>query len=158
MSKIGVNVLVNDSSSSRSFATFKAMGYASYLVWRDGGGFDGPASYPLSLYGAQLAMNWMWTPIFFGLEQTGFGFLWLVAIGKTRSWYLFDLFDDTKAELSFSSFEPSDAGIVATMMSFWEINQTASLLLAPYLAWSSFAAVLNFEIWRRNPSQKSKDE
>ena len=136
------------------------MGYASYLVWRDGGGFDGPASYPLSVYGAQLAMNWMWTPIFFGLEQTGFAFLWLVAIGKTRILFLFDVLISLLRNSGTQPFslERSDAGIVATMMSFWEINQTASLLLAPYLAWSSFAAVLNFEIWRRNPSQKSKDE
>lgn len=110
---------------------YSAMGYASYLVWRDGGGFDGPASFPLSLYGAQLAMNWMWTPLFFGLEQTGFAFVWLVAL---------------------------DVGIVATMVSFRQINQTAFWLLAPYLAWSSFAAVLNFEIWRRNPSSNWEDD
>jgi len=102
---------------------YSAMGYASYLIWRDGGGFSGAAALPLTLYGTQLAMNWMWTPIFFGLEQTGFGFLWLLAL---------------------------DAGIVSTMVSFWGINKNATFLLAPYLMWSTFAAALNFEIWRRN--------
>jgi len=110
---------------------YSAMGYASYLVWRDGGGFDGPASFPLTLYGAQLAMNWLWTPIFFGLEQTGFAFIWLAAL---------------------------DVGIVSTMVSFWKINQTASLLLSPYLAWSTFAAALNFEIWRRNSKPSAKKD
>lgn len=108
---------------------YSAMGYASYLVWRDGGGFHGSASIPLALYGAQLAMNWLWTPIFFGFEQTGFGFVWLVGI---------------------------DVGIVSTMVGFWDINKNATLLLAPYLAWSTFAAALNFEIWRRNPAPSIK--
>ena len=41
--------------------------------------------------------------------------------------------------------------IVATIAAFWRVQPAAALLLVPYLAWVSFASLLNAEIARRNP-------
>ena len=42
------------------------------------------------------------------------------------------------------------AAILATMITFWRRSQVAGGLLAPYVAWVSFATVLNVAIWRMN--------
>jgi tryptophan-rich sensory protein len=40
--------------------------------------------------------------------------------------------------------------IAATMAAFFRVSRVAGWLLAPYLAWVGFAAVLNFTLWRMN--------
>ena len=41
--------------------------------------------------------------------------------------------------------------IAATTAAFWRIRRVAGLLLLPYLAWVSFASVLTWAVWQRNP-------
>ncbi|XP_013791192.1 translocator protein-like [Limulus polyphemus] len=102
---------------------YTEMGYASYLIWRDGGGFGGHARLPLMLYGTQLALNWAWTPLFFGAHCPGMAFV------------------DITILMGFIS------GCIYT---FWSINRYASYFMIPYLAWVTFGSALNFRVWRDN--------
>jgi translocator protein len=102
---------------------FVLMGVAAWLVWRPHG-FRG-ASNAFKLYVAQLVANALWTWLFFAWRL---GALALAEISLL--WVL----------------------IAATMLAFWRLHQLAALLLAPYLAWVSFAAALNFSLWRLNPA------
>jgi len=79
---------------------------------------------PLSLFSAQLLLNIVWSALFFGLRSPGAAFAEIVAL-----WLL----------------------ILATIVTFWPISRTAGLLLLPYQAWVTFAAALNFALWRLNP-------
>lgn len=99
---------------------YAMMGVAAWLVAKRGGAGTRPA---LGLFGTQLVLNAAWTPIFFGLRNPG---LALVEIGVM--W----------------------VAIAATVVAFLARRTAAGALLLPYLAWVSFAALLNFEIWRRN--------
>ena len=83
----------------------------------------GLAGLPLAIYLAQLVLNAAWTPIFFGLHRPDLAFIAIVLL-----WLL----------------------IVATIAAFHPVNAAAAWLLLPYLAWVTFAAALNFTVWRLN--------
>jgi benzodiazapine receptor len=106
---------------------YSTMGYASYLVWRDGGGFAGDAASPIAWYGAQLALNWAWTPIFFGLHSPKWAFVEIVCL-----W----------------------GAIAGTIYMFHGVNERAAYMLVPYLCWCTYASSLTFKIWRDNPSKE----
>lgn len=94
---------------------------AGWLIWRSAG-----VSPALVLWGVQLALNAVWSPIFFGARRIG---LALVDLGLL--W----------------------AAVVATFVAAMRVDGIAASLLAPYVAWVSFAGVLNFAVWRLNPPE-----
>jgi len=100
---------------------YACMGVAAWLVWKRFG-FAG-ARLALALFMGQLVLNVMWSWIFFGLHRPGLAFLEIFLL-----WVM----------------------IMATMIAFWRKHTRAGVLLLPYLLWVSFAAVLNYSIWRLN--------
>jgi benzodiazapine receptor len=72
----------------------------------------------------QLALNFLWTWIFFGWHQIGTALADIVVL-----W----------------------VAILLTILTFKKMSVTAAWLLVPYLAWVTFATYLNIAFWRVNP-------
>jgi tryptophan-rich sensory protein len=102
-------------------ALYAMMGVSAWRVWRRAG-FAG-AGDALGIFLLQLALNALWTPVFFGWHRPGWAFAVIVAM-----WI----------------------AILATLISFRRHDRLAAALLVPYLAWVSFASALNFALWRAN--------
>jgi translocator protein len=75
------------------------------------------------LWFVQLALNFAWSFIFFSAHQPGFALIDIAVL-----WLL----------------------VALTMITFFRIDAIAGLLFVPYLAWVSFAGLLNEAIWRLN--------
>jgi tryptophan-rich sensory protein len=97
------------------------MAISVWLIWRRRG--EVRIGIALTLFAIQLVLNSLWTPLFFGAHQPLAALLDLVLL-----WLV----------------------IVATIVRFWPISRVAALLLAPYLAWVSFAGYLNAGLWWLN--------
>lgn len=94
---------------------------AGWLVWRRAG--FGGAGLALAVYGVQLLLNAGWSALFFGLRRPDLAMAEVVLLWLS---------------------------ILATILLFAPIHATAAWLMVPYLAWVTFAAVLNYSIWQRN--------
>jgi tryptophan-rich sensory protein len=101
---------------------YALMGVAAWLVWRVGG--YRAARVALTLFLVQLALNALWSWLFFGWHFGGLAFADIVIL-----WAL----------------------IIATLVAFWRLKPLAGVLLIPYLFWVSFAAALNYSVWQLNP-------
>lgn len=103
-------------------ALYGTMGVASYLVWKDG--WDRPGvRVAMAVYAGQLALNLLWSWLFFYFRSPGAAFAEIVVL-----W----------------------AAIVACTVLFFRQSALAGALLLPYLGWVSFAAVLNYSLWALN--------
>jgi len=103
------------------------MGIAAFIVWRvyqkSSGAKKRFARTALVLFVLQLVLNAWWSIIFFGQQQLGWALLEVVCL-----W----------------------VAIAATIYYFARISRTTLWLLAPYLAWVSFASYLNYSLWMLN--------
>jgi translocator protein len=100
---------------------YALMSVAAWLVWqRTTWAGQRPA---MALYLFQLALNAIWSYLFFGLHSPGIA---LIEIGLL--WGM----------------------IIATTVLFFRANSSAGFLMVPYLAWVTFAAYLNAGLWWLN--------
>ena len=102
---------------------YTLMGIAAWLVWRERR--VRPAAPALALFGAQLAVNALWSWFFFAWKSGVGAFVAIVLLLGL---------------------------IVATMVAFYKVRPAAGLLFVPYLAWVCLATALSWTVWRSNPS------
>lgn len=98
------------------------MGVAAYRVWAAGGRRD-----PMVLYGVQLALNILWSLVFFGAKSLQWSVNVIVALL---------------------------AVLTATTVSFYSVDRTAGYLMLPYLAWVCLATALTLNIHMNNVHAK----
>ncbi len=98
------------------------MGVAAFLVWRNG--LDAPGvRIALTVFAIQLALNGLWSILFFGMQAPGWALVEIVLL-----WI----------------------AIGATVALFRRVGAPAAALLLPYWGWVSFAVVLNASLWWLN--------
>ena len=78
----------------------------------------------IAFFALQIALNTLWTPVFFGAHRMGVGFLVILAL-----W----------------------AAVAAMGWRFFAHDRIAGALVVPYLVWLTLAAALNWRIWQDNP-------
>ena len=101
---------------------FAMMAFAFYRVLRSPAFTVGRAT-AIALFLFQIALNAAWSWAFFAAQSPLLGLVVIV---------------------------PLWLAIAATIVAFWRIDTVSGALLLPYLAWVTFASVLNFAIWRLN--------
>lgn len=78
---------------------------------------------PLALWGLQIALNTLWSPVFFGLHRLGAAMVVIVCL-----W----------------------CAVAATTVAFWIADPLAGLCFLPYLLWVTIAGALNASVLRLN--------
>ena len=101
---------------------YTLMGISSYLILESG---EAPEEIrkALTIYGYQLAVNFLWPTFFFNFGWYFFSFLWLLLL-----WVL----------------------VLIMILRFKDISKLAAYMNIPYLVWLTFAGYLNLGIWLLN--------
>ncbi|MGB5709047.1 MAG: TspO/MBR family protein [Arenicellales bacterium] len=99
------------------------MGVGAWRVWLKGHNKD--KSNALKMFWFQLTLNLGWSLVFFGMRQIGFALAEIVLLLLA---------------------------ILITTFLFWRIDRFAGMLMLPYIAWVSFATLLNASLWLLNPA------
>ncbi len=97
------------------------MAVSAWLVWEKAD--EKPIKIPLVLFYVQLLLNVMWSGLFFGMGRPDLALAEILVL-----WTL----------------------IAVVTVLFFRVRRTAGLLFVPYLAWVSFALMLNGSIWWLN--------
>lgn len=80
----------------------------------------------MALWALQIALNGLWTPVFFGLRRLRLGLVVLAGLWLS---------------------------VAASVGALWLVDWIAGLLFVPYLAWVSVAGALNLAVIRLNPDE-----
>ncbi len=103
-------------------ALFLLMGISLFIVWTVGPA-KGSVGLAFAVFASQLALNILWSFLFFGLRSPGAAFVEILIL-----WL----------------------AILLTVIVFFRLSKAAAILLLPYLLWVGFATALNFMFWRLN--------
>ena len=101
---------------------YATMGYASFRIWNKRNE-DPRVKGALGVYAFQLFLNFIWTILFFRMQLRGVAFLDILLLVIS---------------------------IVVTAVKFFNIDRPAGYIMIPYIAWVSFASVLNYAFWAIN--------
>jgi tryptophan-rich sensory protein len=97
------------------------MAVAAWRVWRRSEPDE--ARRTLGFFSGQLVLNAIWSVLFFGLRRPGAAFAEVLLFWAT---------------------------LVLLLVRFWRVDRLAAALWSPYVAWVSFASVLNGTVWWLN--------
>ncbi len=81
------------------------------------------SAYGMAFFALQIALNTLWTPVFFGLHRMGVGMVIILCM-----W----------------------VAVAGTMVTFFQLDTIAGLLFVPYLIWVTVASALNYSVWQLN--------
>lgn len=96
------------------------MGISSYYIYTEN---DYHSNCCLKIYAINLFVNFLWSPIFFGLNLRLFALIWIILL---------------------------DIVVVYMILCFYKVNKKAAYLQIPYLIWCLFATYLNLMFYLLN--------